>query len=514
MRRGIWGKVISFLAIVLFITINPITGHAGEGINSDDPPTTGFEDRDGDGWTTLDEEAKFLEKVSELSDRVTYEQIGNSGEGRPIYMAKVGYPEVPSDEEIADGRNVLIMGTPHGNEPAGREMTLKTLRNLAFSDDQETIDMLSKSTILFVPTPNPDGRQSNTRGNASGIDNNRDHLKLETPEIQVIAEMMNTFKPDITVDAHERPRDYGDPDVEMLWPRNLNVDEKLRDLNIEMVEDYLFPDVEEAGFTTGEYGTPPGSGSGSERILRNMGGLRHGLSLLIETPGKAEPNSRVDMHMATIESVLNFYQERYTDVVDVVTEAPKHKEKAGANQETFYLDGTHGWDEADWVALDPAPSGYLLDNEQAKDIDRHIRLFSLETENFEDNGGVYLSMEQPMMTVIPLLIDEGAPNHQIEGLALYDSTNPGSAENMKKQVEHFENQGDFDSDQAARTLKEHLTAIDRFEKQDDADKVAKHLTSLGKLLDHQYSDELLTETAFDNLRAYTDYLLEKWEVSI
>lgn len=508
--KRMWFRVIPLLSIALLMFMNPLTGNAKKQENA--LPTTGFEDRDGDGWTTLEEEAAFLEEVSELTDRVTYEQIGTSVEGRPLYMAKVGYPEPPSDKEIANGRNILIMGTPHGNEPAGREMTLKTLRNLAFSDDPETINMLKKSTILFVPTPNPDGRHANTRGNAWGLDNNRDHLKLETPEIQAIANIMNKFRPDITVDAHERPRAYGNPDVEMLWPRNLNVDEELRALNIEMVEAYLFPDVEEAGFSTGLYGTPPGSGSGSERILRNMGGLRHGLSLLVETPGMADPSARVDMHMATVESVLNFYQERFEDVVSVVTNAPERKADSGSRQEAFYLDGTHGWDESEWIAKHPAPSGYLLNKSQAEAINRHIELFSLETEDIGNNG-VYLSTAQPMMTVIPLLLDEEAPNHEVKGLALYNATNPGSAENMKKQVEYFEKQGEFSSDIAARALKTHLVAVDRFEKQAAMNKVVKHLTSLGQLLDQQLDTALISETAYDNLRAYTDYLLEKWEVS-
>src|SRR5699024_1171730 len=233
---------------------------------------------------------------------------------------------------------------------------------------------------------------------------------------------------------------------------------------------------------------------------------------LIETPGMAEPNDRVDMHMATVESVLNFYQERYEDVVNVVTEAPDRKAADGANQEPYYLDGTHGWDEADWVAKDPAPSGYLLHKNQVADINRHIQLFSLETESIGNNG-VYIPMAQPMMTVIPLLVDQDAQYHEAEGLALYHDANPGSAENMKKQVEHFENQGEFASEVAARALKTHLVAVDRFEDQYDVEKVIKHLTSLEPLLDHQFENELLSEAAYENLSTYTEFLLEKWEVS-
>ena len=513
MNNYFWTKVLSFImALLLFITISPIIGQAAIAETSEDLPTTGFEDRDGDGWTTLDEEFEFIKEVAEKSDRVSYSQVGTSVEGQPFYMVRIGFPEPPSDEEIAEGRNILIMGTPHGNEPAGREMTLKKLRDLAFTDDQNLIDQLSESTILFIPTPNPDGREANTRGNAWGLDNNRDHLKLETPEIQAIAKVMDQFKPDITVDAHERPRATGNPDVEMLWPRNLNVDEQLRDLNMEMVEDYLMPDVEEAGFSTGLYGTPPGSGSGSERILRNMGGLRHGLSLLIETPGMANPVDRVNMHMSTVESVLDFYQERFDDVGKVVSEAPQRKAEAGENQEKFYLDGTHDWNESDWVAMDPAPIGYLLNNAEAGEINQHINLFSLETETIGDHGE-FITMNQPMMTVIPLLVDEGASYNEVAGLALYESKNPGSAENMKLQVEHFKDAGEFADEETPRALKMHLTAVDRFEKQEKEDKVLKHMRSFKLLLDHQLESDLISEKAYNNLDAYANYLIEKWDTN-
>lgn len=513
MNNHIWTRILSFvMVLLLFMTITPMTGKAAFSEASEDLPTTGFEDRSGDGWTTLDEEFEFIKEVAEKSGRVSYSQVGTSVEGRPFYMVRVGFPKPPSDGDIAAGRNLLIMGTPHGNEPAGREMALKKLRDLAFTDDEELIDQLSESTVLFIPTPNPDGREANTRGNAWGLDNNRDHLKLETPEIQAIAKVMNQFKPDITVDAHERPRATGDPDVEMLWPRNLNVDEQLRDLNIEMVEDYLLPDVEEAGFSTGLYGNPPGSGSGSERILRNMGGLRHGLSLLVETPGMAAPVDRVDMHMRTVESVLDFYRERFDDVNKVVNEAPQRKADAGSNQEKFYLDGTHDWDESDWVAMDPAPIGYLLNNAQADKISQQIKLFSLETEVAGDHGK-FITMDQPVMTVVPLLVDEGAAYNEVAGLALYDGSNPGSAENMKAQVEHFEDEGEFANEEASRSLKMHLTAVDRFEKQEKEDKVIKHMKSFKLLLNHQMENKLISEQAFNNLEPYTDYLIEKWDIN-
>lgn len=500
-----WKKIVPLIMILpLLLTLSPLAAFAAD--SPVEPPTTGYEDRGGESPTTLEEELEFLEELAAKSERVTFSREGTSVEGRPIHLVRVGYPAPPSDEEVTAGRNILIMGTPHSNEPAGWEMTLKLMRDLAFTDDPELLDLMSKSTILFVPTPNPDGRAANTRGNAWGRDNNRDHLKLETPEIQAIARIMNTFHPDIMVDAHERPRDTGNPDIEMLWPRNLNTYEELRDLNIELVQDYMRPDVEADGFSTGLYGTPSGSGDGSERILRNMSGLRHGLGILTETAGRQALKDRVDAHMSAAESVLEFYIEHFDDVVRVVTESPQRKAADGANQKPFYLEGTHGWDHSQYPVkvLDPAPCGYLLDDSQAEDISRHIELFSLLTEEVGEHG-LFIPMNQPMMTVVPLLLDEGSPYNEVEGIALYDCS--GSAESLKAIVEGFVNRGEIDGGATARLLQTHLTAVSRYESNEQAEKVVKHMESFKLLLNHQQENGLISETAASILITYADQLI-------
>lgn len=516
MNRHKWK--ISVSMVILFLSLgfllSPMTGIAAENSKrtSQELPETGFENRDGDGWTTLDEEHDFLNEVSSMSERVSYSQVGTSVEGRPIYMARMGFPKAPTDEEIEAGRSILIEGTPHGNEPAGREMVLKLMRDLAFSDDPETLDLLSNTTILFIPTPNPDGRYANQRTNVDGIDVNRDHLNLETPEGRTEEKIINKFHPEIIVDAHERPSAVGNPDVEVLWPTNLNVDEQLRELNMDMIQNYVQPDIEKADFTTGLYGKAPSSGSGSERILRNMTGLRHSLGILVETPGKADPKRRVQMHMSAAESVLRFYQERSDDVGEVVTEAPKRSTEAGANQDPFYLGGTYGWDQSKYppTILDPAPCGYLITASQAEKIDTNIRLFSIKTEKVDENG-VLVPMNQPMRTIVPLLLDEKADYNMVHGIPLFDCANPGTASSMKTLVKDLGDQDEITSAEVVRSLQVHLNTVDYFEQKNAADKVVKHMQGFKRLLDKQKESDSISERSFDTLDNYADYLIEKWQ---
>jgi hypothetical protein len=517
MKSTKWKKTTMMIILFfsLFLIAIPMPGITAQSEDDLSPPTTGFEDRDGESWTTHEEELAFLEELAARSERMTFSQVGTSVNGMPIHLVRVGYPEPPSDEDIANGRNIMINGTPHGNEPAGREMVLKQMRDLAFTDDPEKLDMLNESTVLFIPTPNPDGREANTRTNAWGIDNNRGNFNLMTPENQTTAAMINQFQPEIVVDAHERSGRTDD--IEFMHSRNLNVYEPLQELNKELIEDYLQPDVEEDGFTTGIYPTPDYI-NGHERTLTNNTGLRHGMGVLYESLTSAEPNERVDVQMSATDSLLQFYIERFEDIEEAATDAPVKKAEDGANQEPFYLAGSDNLSPPEWAVMDPAPCGYLLHNSQAEHIERHIELYSLETEEVGDNK-VFVTMNQPMMTVIPLLLDERARLNEVSGVALYDCTAPGSEEpaqtpyttNLENRVELLAESDAFESDLEKRAVTTHLTAVGQYESQEQAEKVVKHMGVFKNLINYQLDHDLISEWAYNFLKDDAEYMIREWK---
>jgi protein MpaA len=79
--------------------------------------------------------------------------LGRSFESRPITAVEVGDPA---------GKRVLVVGSVHGNEPAGIAVARR-------------LEQLSPAGIdlWIVRDLNPDGRAANTRGNAHGVDLNR-----------------------------------------------------------------------------------------------------------------------------------------------------------------------------------------------------------------------------------------------------------------------------------------------------------------------------------------------------
>ena len=403
------------LVSIVAILFSPIIGSAEDSL---DIPKTGFEERNDGSWTTHQEELDFLEELSEKSDRVRYSQVGTTEEGRPLHLVRVGYPLPDSDEEIASGRNLLIMGTFHGNEPSGREMSLKLMRDLAYTEDPDMLELLEKSTILFLPTVNPDGREANRRRNNDNHDLNRDGVILKTPEVQTLAKILKDFKPDIVLDAHER---VSGPNISLLGSLNLNVDKDLQALNQELIDDYMFPDLEDAGFTVDYY--PPG---GKPTTTRNIAGLRHSIGVLTEASWTDEPLVRVAGQMEAANSILNFYHDNFERVAEIVTEAPKNKKRVGGDQsEPFYLDGMVGeLPEDESAILDPPPCGYLINEVQKEKISRQIDLFSLEVE--EVNDGYFITMDQPMMTIIPFILDEKSAFKLVNGLTVNDCSDLGT----------------------------------------------------------------------------------------
>jgi protein MpaA len=87
--------------------------------------------------------------------RLTSEVIGHSVQGRAIRLVRVGDPAAP--------RKVLVVGCIHGTERAG----LPILRALRAAEPPPGVQ------LLLLDELNPDGCARNVRGNAHGVDLNR-----------------------------------------------------------------------------------------------------------------------------------------------------------------------------------------------------------------------------------------------------------------------------------------------------------------------------------------------------
>lgn len=77
-------------------------------------------------------------------------------------------------------------------------------------------------------------------------------------------------------------------------------------------------------------------------------------------------------------------------------------------------------------------------------------------------------------------------------------------------VEQLEEDGQFATPDAARSLKVHLVAVRQFENKEAAKKIVRHMESFKLLLDHQKNNELITIKAYNTLIKQADTLIKKW----
>lgn len=122
-----------------------------------------------------DIEAHFVAWAAAYPSLFTYQSIGNSVQGRPLWFAKIS-DNVTDDEPEIEVKYIAAM---HGDELAGLENCLRLIDTLltGYGVDPVLTGLVNDFEVWIMPLMNPDGRDAGTLGqrwNANGIDLNRD----------------------------------------------------------------------------------------------------------------------------------------------------------------------------------------------------------------------------------------------------------------------------------------------------------------------------------------------------
>jgi protein MpaA len=138
--------------------------------------------------------------------RPKWQVVGTSHQGRPLRMTRLG----------RGPRRVLWVGGIHGNEREGRISTSELPRALmAVPGGLETV------TLTILEDCNPDGTAQNTRGNARGVDLNRNYparnfkpsrlfglRPLDQPEARALHDLILEERPHLVIVAHSWHDDH------------------------------------------------------------------------------------------------------------------------------------------------------------------------------------------------------------------------------------------------------------------------------------------------------------------
>ena len=147
---------------------------------------------------------EYLEALRGVTTDMRLGSYGQTWEGRELPYAVFSRPLVSEPWEAwALGRPVVVLAANvHGGERTFREGLMILMRDFTIPGT-DAYELLDEVTVIVAPQINPDGFEATergTRGNAWGIDLNRDYIKLEQPAIaNYVGNIISKWRPQMFV---------------------------------------------------------------------------------------------------------------------------------------------------------------------------------------------------------------------------------------------------------------------------------------------------------------------------
>lgn len=331
---------LSLLACLLVTTAQPRA--------QTDPRLTraevsGFEEVD--GYADIDRVSDALA----ASPLVRRERIGQSEDGRDLPLLVIADPPIASAAEARKrGRPiVLVQAGLHAGETEGTAAALMLARRLI---DGDLKPLTRQLVILIAPAGNPDGLErwleedlpsepaaapgdTGNRGNARGLDLNRDYMKLETTETRALAELLAIWDPHVVVDLHTAAGSLGGAALLVVPTLTPNVDARLASF----VRDTLVPGVRTAlADTRGQAADLAGAATAAAsdsspsadidhrpRQSQNYAGLRNRIAVRVEVDGSREVQDRIAATEAVVEELWRASARHAQRILTLTAEADR-----------------------------------------------------------------------------------------------------------------------------------------------------------------------------------------------
>ncbi|MDA8445791.1 M14 family metallopeptidase [Paracidovorax valerianellae] len=327
-------------------------------------------------FTTNAEASQWLQQLASTAQgatKATVLDLGQSQRGTPLQALVLTHaPGTDIASLDASGKpTVLLIGQQHGDEPAGGEALLVMARELSQGLLEPLLDRIN---VVIVPRANPDGAEAGTRATANGVDMNRDHLLLNTPEAQALARITRDYRPIAVLDAHEYTvagrflEKFGaiqKYDALLQYATTANVPEFLTKAAREWYHPPMVTALQSQGLTSEWYyttstdpqdrrvsmgGTQPDTG-------RNVNGLKNAVSMLIETRGvgigRLDIQRRVHAQVTALSSALRSTAERAANLEQVRSFVVRDT-AAQACRGQIAIEAGPTASQRDLVMLDPA----------------------------------------------------------------------------------------------------------------------------------------------------------------
>jgi len=232
-------------------------------------------------YTQYQDVASFLDAIAKASKLVSVQVVGQAVPakdfpGASLYLAVVTAEGASTPRALNRKKpTILVLGAQHGNEHSGKEAALALIRDLAVGNLKP---LLRQVNVLVMPQTNPYGNLMDRRPNEQGLDLNRDHVKLESPETRAIHAVFSAWMPEVSLDVHEKGDDYYRVNIGCVT--NANISAAIRSFSRDTIFKEQDAFVTAAGSTWHEYlvteamgsqgaaGAPEPTGNGQGMLTR------------------------------------------------------------------------------------------------------------------------------------------------------------------------------------------------------------------------------------------------------
>ena len=271
---------------------------------------------------------EFMLRLAASDKRITIAVLGRSAGGRELLGLRISAGEFrqATSQRRSQKLAVMIVAGQHGQEPSGTEASLAIARDLLQGPLQRDLTHLN---IMLVPMANPDGRDTDRRVNAAGVNVSTDFVMLGQPEARALAQALIDFSPDVVLDVHEsaalKRKTFGaqgfliDFHMQFDVANNPNVDRRIRQFSANQFLPSLIADAGRRGVAARHYvgevtdiNQSVTHAGLNVRNFRNYAAIRGSVSVLLENqldpPGQYDTprniKARVHKQYVGINAVL------------------------------------------------------------------------------------------------------------------------------------------------------------------------------------------------------------------
>ena len=360
---------------------------------------------------------RFLSLTDALSKELSVQVVGRTKDvdefpAADIFLAVLSAEGAARPQDLDRKKPTLLLtASQHGNEQSAKEAALWLIRDLALGGMKP---LLGRLNVLIIPQANPYGNAFDVRQNETGLDMNRDHVKLEAAGVEAIHRVFRAWMPEVTIDVHEKGDGYYKVNIGCVSNADISpvlqdysrrtllaeVETALRKKNVTFHE-YLV--TEEMG-STGAAGVETSGGPAAPREEytrysttdlndgRNSLGIYETLSYIQEGASRHDLETlaaRTGWQYAGLRSFVEAAADHGTDIVKIVRDLRarlRDRGKAAAAEDQVHLRTDYARDPKnptlvlqEYAAAEPAIMGVLKVDKKAgetltaQDIARYPR---------------------------------------------------------------------------------------------------------------------------------------------